>query len=78
MGMNNARRPAPRNPGVWRKVRAAEIDAAERRAAERVHEHSYYNHITLSTHMVCNCGYLCRRDFVPEDLVFVGPAVKRG
>jgi len=69
---NDRRRPSPRNPMIWRKATAAEIATATERAKIE-HTHHYYAHATLNTHMRCACGWICKRDWVPADLIFAGP-----
>lgn len=55
-----------------------EINAAEMRAKRNAHTHSYFQHPTIATHFGCACGWICRRDAAPEDLVFSGPARGKG
>lgn len=57
-----------------RAATAHEINAAEMRAKRNEHTHAYFNHPTSPRHFGCACGWMCLRDFAPEDLVFVGPA----
>lgn len=74
-----ARRPAAHNPMIWVRRSKTEIEQAQIRAARNVHEHNYYQHPTLHTHMQCaDCGYWVRRDFAPADLIFSGPVKVKG
>jgi hypothetical protein len=80
--MSNAartRRPAAHNPCIWVRRSKAEIAAAAARlAATEEHEHAYFQHPTIATHVGCACGWICRRDLAPTDLVFVGPLRVKG
>jgi hypothetical protein len=71
--MSNAtKRPQGRNVVIWRKATAADIKAGQERAT-RTHEHRYMNHVASPSHVACSCGWYCRRDTAPADLIFSGP-----
>jgi hypothetical protein len=75
--MSNAtKRPVGKNPMIFRKATAAEIKAAQERAA-LTHEHRYMNHVASPLHVVCSCGWMCRRDAAPVELIFSGPVRAR-